>query len=160
LGTQLVHLRVDFFKPGNDRLGRSLLQRRVKRGVDAKAVRVQVIFAVLAYELFADQVDKVRSVTGFNVLRSQLERRGFCRVSLGAGDGSSLNHGFQNQVAAVERALRMPVRRKIAGSLDQTGQKSSLREGKLFEVLAKVSLRRFPETGDGERTALAHVNLV
>src|SRR5262249_37746694 len=105
-------------------------------------------------------VDKVRSVTSLNVLGSQFERRSLGGVSLSAGDSPGVNHGLQDQVAAVERALRTPVGRKIAGWLDQAGPKSGLRQRKFFQILAEVSLRGFTKARNRERTALSHVNLV
>src|SRR6185437_14303946 len=88
--------------------------------------------------------------TGFNILRSKLERSRLSGISLGLRNGAGFNHGFKNEIATVKSALWMTVRREIAWSLDQTRQHSRFWERDVFQVLAEVRLRRLTEAGDGE----------
>src|SRR6185437_4765391 len=150
LGTQLVYLRIHFFQTDIHGLRRCRLQRGIERGVNAKAFRIQIIFTILADQLFTNQVNKVRCVTGFNILRSKLERSRLSGISLGLRNGAGFNHGLKNEIAKVKSALWMTVRREIAWSLDQTRQHSRFWERDVFQVLAEVRLRRLTEAGDGE----------
>src|SRR6185312_4130382 len=153
-------LGINFFQSKIHCLGCRLLQRRVKRGVNAIAFRVEVLFTVFVDQLFLNKINKVRRVTSFNVLWRQLERSGLGRVSLSTSDVAGFNHGFQHKVSAVLRALWMPIRREITWPLYQTGEQSGFRQADVFEVFAKICLCRLTETSDGEGSALPHINLV
>src|SRR5215471_15529676 len=49
---------------------------------------------------------------------------------------------------------------QIARALNQAGQECGLRERDVLQVFGEIGLRRFPEAGGGERSALSHRHLV
>ncbi len=157
---RLIDLLVHQLHAFVDGFGGGALQVGIDGGVDPQRLLVQLAFAELVGELVLHQVDKVGSVAGFNVGRRQLQRSGLGAVGLLAGDGAGLDHGVEHQVAALQRALGMPVRRKIAGPLDDAGQQRGFRQRQVLDVLVEVGARCLAHSHDAEGAALAQGNLV
>ena len=133
---------------------------RVEGGVHAIGMIVQLDFAELVRELVFYQVNEVGSIAGFHVERRDFQRSCFRAVSLLAGDGAGFNHGVEHQVAALQRALRILVRRQIVRALDHSGQQGGLGQGEVLDVLVEISVRGLGKAVDGEGAALSHVHLI
>ena len=105
----LEYLRVHQFDAFLDGLSGGALQIRIKRGVNTVGLVVDFAFIELGEKRIANHVNEVRRFAGFHIRRRQLQRRGFCFVSLRTRDGMGVKHGFQHQIAAFERALWMAI---------------------------------------------------
>ena len=160
LRAQLGDLLVDQLHSGFHRRRRGFLQVGIDRGVDAIALVVHLALVELADQRVAHQVDEVGRVAGLDVRRRQFQRRGLGFFRIRLGDGVSFDHAVQHQVAAFEGALGMPIRRKIAGRLNDSGNQRGFRQGKVFQVFVEVGPRRLGKAADGERTALAQIDAV
>ena len=160
LGAPLDHLLVDQLHAFVDGFGGGLLQVGVNGGVDAQGLLIQVVIAVLVGELVFHQVNEVGRVAGFIVGRRQLKWSGLGAIGLVARDGAGLHHGVEHEVAALEGTLGMPVRRKIAGTLNDSGQQGAFRQSEILYVLVEVGARAFAHTHDAETAALPERNLV
>ncbi len=82
------------------------------------------------------------------------------RVGFGGGDGAGLDHGVEDEVAALDGAVGMAVGVEVVGALDDAGEQGALGEVELAEVFAEEGLGGFAEAVDGEGAALAEVDLV
>ncbi len=111
LGAALGDLVIYQLDPIFDCLGSCPLEVGVQRRVDAVGLFVQLAFVELAGQSIADQIDKIRRVTGFHVGRRQLQRRGFGFVGFAPGDGVGFHHTLQNQVAAFQSPLGVTIGR-------------------------------------------------
>src|SRR5205085_9304517 len=132
-----------------DRLRGGLLQVRVKRGVDAVGLVIQLVFVQLRDQLIANQVDKVRSIAGLNVRRRQIQLGGFGFVRFGTSDAVGLNHGIEHKVPPVQRSLRMPVRRKRARRLNNAGNQCRFGQTNVSQILVEVCARGLREAAEG-----------
>ncbi len=117
---------VDLFQSGGDGFRGCLLQVRIKRGIDAQTVFVELFFGVAAEQGVLDQVDEVGRVTGFDVGSSQFESYSLGLVGLGLADGAGLHHGMKHEVAPGEGGFLVAVRRQIVGPLDHPRQQGRL----------------------------------
>src|SRR5947209_4534141 len=159
-GAKFCDLLIHLADAHRNRFSSSFLQRGIKGGVDAVSGAVQIVFSIFREQLLADEIDKIGSIAGFHVLGGQLQRSSFSGICLGAAQNLVFNHGFQHQVAAFHGALRMAVRRKIAGSLNDSSEQGRFRKSDVFQILAEIGLGRFAEAGNGKRATLAHIDLV
>ena len=99
---------------------------------------------------FAHQVDEVRSITGFDVRRSQFEWSRFGLVRLFLGYGVGFNHAVENDIAAIQSAFRVAIWRKAARPLNDSCQQRGFWQREVFHVLVEISPRGLSETADGE----------
>ena len=90
----------------------------------------------------------------------QVQRLGLGVLRLLLGDGAGFHHRVEDQVAALDGAVRMAVGREVIGPLDHAGQQRAFGEIELAHVLAEVGLRGFAESVDREAAALPEVDLV
>ena len=142
------------------RLRGRALQVGIECRIDAIGLIVQLVLVELVDQRIAHQVDVVRSITGFDVRRRQLERRGFGLVRFRPGNRVRVGHSVQHDIAAIQRALGMAVRRKITGRLNQPGQQCRLRQRDVLEIFVEIGFRCLCESADGERSPLSQVNPV
>ncbi len=159
-GAHLDDLRVHQLHAFIDGFGSGALQVGIDGGVNPQRLLVEVVLAELIGELVLHQVDEIRSIAGLNVRRSQLQRSGFGGVGLCAGDGAGLNHRVEHEVAPLQCTLGMPIRRKIAGPLDDAGNQRAFRKAQVFDVLVEVRARRFAHSHDAVAAALAQRHFV
>ena len=140
---------------GFDGLGGGALQLGVERGVDAQRGVRGVGVAEALHDLVVDQVDEVGRFAGVDVGRSEVERLGLGALGFAGGDGFGLDHGVEDEVAALHGAVGMAVGIEVAGPLDDAGEQGALGEVELAEVFAEVGLRGLAEAVDAVRAALA-----
>ncbi len=151
---------VDVAHADLDGLGGDALEFGVKRGVDAEGVVGLLLLAEAPVELIVDEVDEVRSFAGVDVLGGEVEGLGGGGAGLGGGDVAGLDHGVEDDVAALEGTLGMAVGVEAAGALDHAGEQGELGEIELAEVFAEVGLGGLAEAVDGEGATLAEADLV
>ena len=116
------------FMPVFDGLRGGLLQVGIEGGVNAVRLIVQFALVELVDQRVANQIDKVGRIAGFHIGRSEFQGRGFCLLRLFPGDGMGFDHAVEHKIAAFQRALRMPIRRQITGSLNDSGQQRGFRQ--------------------------------
>ena len=109
LRAQLRHLLVHQLHAYFHGLGGGFLQVGIQRRINPVGLIVHLTLIQFADQCLADQVYKVRRVTGLHIGRRQLQRRGLRLLRLRLRDGMSVHHTVQHQVAAFEGPLRMPV---------------------------------------------------
>ena len=139
---ELFHLLVHDVDGGIDGRGGKALQVGIEGGVDAQALEVGVALADLLQKLLVDQVDEVGSFAGVDAGGGEMQRLGLGALRLLLGDGAGFHHRVQHQVAALNGAVRMAVRREVVGPLDHAGQQRAFGEIKLAHVFAEVGLAR------------------
>jgi hypothetical protein len=82
-------------------------------------------------------------------------------VHLRGGDVAVVEHFPENAVAHFIRAIRMDFGGRVAvRRANDSGEKRAFTERQFANVLAKVGLRGFAESADGEAAAIADVNFV
>ena len=144
-----------------DGFGGGALELGVERGVDAEDVVAELLVADALDDLIVDEVDEVGGFAGVDVGRSEADGLGFGALGFGGGDGAGLDHGVEDEVAALDGAVGMAVGVEVAGALDDAGEQWRTRRVSSWrEVLAEEGLRGFAEAVDGEGAALAEVDLV
>ena len=151
---------VDVLDTGLDGSGSDGLQVGIERRVDAEVLVGEVLVADALDELVVYQVDEVGGFAGVDVGRREMERLSFSAVCLGLGDGSGFDHGVEDDVAALNGTLRMPVGIETAWTLDHSGEQSVLRGIQLLEVFAEEGLRSLTKAVDVVAAAMAEVDLV
>ena len=132
------------------------LQVHVERGVNSQAALVDLIAAVLAFQVAADFLDKIRrqrigivghfEADGLIAGRRRLLRR----------DLAVFEHRIDHQVAALQGAVRMRDGRIVGRRFGQAGEQRGFVEGQSFRRLAEVKLGSGLESVD----AVAEINLV
>ena len=157
---ELADQFVDIFHADLDGLGGGALEFGVERGVDAEALVGEALVADALDELIVDEIDEVGGFAGVDVGRSEAKGLGLGAAGFGGGDGAGLDHGVEDDVAALHGALGVAVGIEVAGALDHAGEQGALGEIELAEVFAEVGLGGFAEAVDGEAAALAEVDLV
>ena len=83
LGAQLGDLVIHQLHSGFDCRRRGFLQIGINCRVDPIALVVHLAFVEFADKGFAEQIDEVGRVTGFDVGRGQLQRRGLGLLGIG-----------------------------------------------------------------------------
>ena len=160
LGPQLFYLLVHQLDAVLHRLRRGLLQVRIQRRVNAVRAVIQLVLAVFADERVPHHVHEVRSVAGFHIRRSQLQRSRLRLVSLLTRYGVRVHHRLQHEIAAIHRSFGMPVGRQVAGPLNQPGQQCRLGQCNVLQILPKIGLRCLREPANRERPPLPQVHPV
>ena len=69
-------------------------------------------------------------------------------------------HGFEHEVTAFDGPFQVPCRRQGVGRRKHADQSGGLRQSQVRDVFAEVPGRRFAESVDRERSAMAQVHLV
>ncbi len=136
-----VGARLDGAQLGLERALRGLLHLEIERGVDPESVGIEPR-AEPGIELLADVLDEVLRHGAEVVTRGQQERIGSPPVRFLAGDGALLRQEPEDQVAALDRAGRVPPRIVPAGRLGHGGERRRLRHVQVPGGLAEVALRR------------------
>ncbi len=132
------------------------LQVHVERGINLQAAFVDLVAAVLAFEIAANFFDKIRrqrigivghfEVDGLIAGRGRLLRR----------DVAVFEHRVDHQVAALQSVVRMRDGRIVRRRFGQAGEQRGFVEGQSFRRLAEVKLRGSFESVD----AVAEIDLV
>ena len=125
---QLADHLVDIFHADLDGLGGGALEFGIERGVDAEALVGEALVADALDELIVDEIDEVGGFAGVDVGRSEAEGLGFGAAGFGGGDGAGLDHGVEDEVAALHGALGMAVGIEVAGALDHAGEQGGFGE--------------------------------
>src|SRR5579871_5910039 len=89
-----------------------------------------------------------------------MEGLGLGALGLVLGDIAGFDHGVEDQVAALDGALRMAEGREVVRALDHAGEQRAFGQVELLDVFAEVSLRGFAKPVDGKAAALSEVDLV
>ncbi len=160
LAVQLADHLVNIFHADLDGFGGGALEFGVERGVDAEALVREALVADALDELIVDEVDEVGGFAGVDVGRGEAKGLGFSAAGFGGGDGAGLDHGVEDEVAALHGALGVLVGREVVGALNHAGQQGGFGEIQLAEIFTEVGLGGFAEAVDGEAAALAEVDLV
>ncbi len=150
---------VDVALAGFYGLGREALELRIQRGVDAEGLVGKVVAEALD-ELIVDEVNEVGRFAGVDVGLGEAEGFGFGAGRFGFGDAAGLDHGVEDEVAALHGAVGMTVRIAVAGVLEEGSEEGILGEVKLREVFAEESLRGFADAIDLVAAAMDEVHLV
>ncbi len=151
---------VDVLHADIDGLRRGALQVGVERGVDAETLVGEVLIADALGELIVDKIDEVGSFAGVDVGGCEAERLGFGSGGFSCGDGTGLDHGVEDDVAAGEGAFGMTIGIEAAGALDHASEEGCLGGVDLFEVFVEECLRRLAEAVDVVAAAVAQIDLV
>jgi len=160
LAVLLANHFVDVSHADLDGLGGGALEFGVERGVDAEALVRKALVADALDKLVVNEIDEVGCFAGVDVGRGEAKGLGLGAAGFGGGDGAGLDHGIEDEVAALHGTLGMLVGREVVGPLDHASEESGLGEIELAEVFSEVSLRGFTEAINGEAAALAKVDLV
>src|SRR5579862_6082857 len=108
-----------------------------------------------------DHVDKVRTVGGIDGGAYEFELVGFGCFEILGGDVAVFDHLGEDAVAGVDGAVGMDLGVCVVGrSADDATEESALGDVEVANILAKVSLGGFTKSANGERAAIAEVNLV
>ena len=119
-----------------------------------------VLVADALDDLIVDEVDEVGRFAGVDVGSGEAEGLGLGAGGFGCGDGAGLDHGVEDDVAALHGALWVAVGVEAAGALDHAGEQGAVGEVELLEVLAEEGLGGFAEAVDVVAAAVAEVDLV
>ena len=157
---QLLYLLINQLHARFHRLRCRPLKLRIKRRINPVRLVVHLPLIELADQRLTHQIDEVRRIAGFNIRRGQLQWRSFSLLCISFCDGVCLDHAVEHQVAAFQRALRMPIRRQIAGRLNQSSDQRRFRHGNIFQVLVEVRSRSLSKPADCERATLSKINPV
>ena len=157
---ELVDELVDVRHAEIDGVGSGVLEVGVEGGVDAERGVGLLLVGEALRELFVDEVDEVGRVGGVDVLGGEVEGLGLSGAGLGGGEVAGLLHDLEDEVAALGGALGVAVGVEAVGALDEAGEGGELGGVELLQVLAEEALGGLAEAIDGERAALAEVDLV
>ena len=157
LGQQLVHL----FSADLYRGGRGALQLRIERGVNAEALRFQILLRKMFEQMILDHVHKIRRGAAARPAVQKLQFLFLGVVGLLLRDVAVLDHLRQHPVSRFFRALRMPLRRSVTiRRPDNSAQKRALPHAQLAHVLAKIRFGRFAESANRKTAAIPQVDFV
>ncbi len=160
LAVQFADHLVDIFHADLDGFGGGALEFWIERGVDAEALMREALVADALDELIVDEIDEVGGFAGVDVGWGEAEGLGLGAAGLGGGDGTGLDHGVEDDVAALHCALGVLIGGEVVGALDHASEEGGLGEIELAEIFAEVGLGGLAEAVDGEAAALAEVDLV
>ncbi len=136
---------VDVLHADFDGLGGGALEVGVERGVDAEALVGEVLVADALDELVVDEVDEVGRFAGVDVGGGETEGLGFGAGGLGCGDGAGLDHGVEDDVAAVDGALGVAIGVEAAGALDHAGEERASAVSSCLRSLPKKAWEASPK---------------
>src|SRR5579864_2540264 len=111
-------------------------------------------------QLVVNQVDKIRRLGGFRSSSDNLNGRVARQRIIPLADVPVLPHQGQHHVAPIADSFGMAVRIVVTGPLDEPGEGSGLGEIDLPDILAKVRVRRLPESANFETSAAPQIDLV
>ena len=122
---------VDVAHADLDGLGGDTLEFGIERGVDAERFVGLVLLAEALVELVVDEIDEVGGFARVDVLRGEMELFGGRGAGLGGGDVAGLDHGVEDDVAALKGGAGVTIGIEAAGALDHAGEDGELGEVEL-----------------------------
>ena len=138
-----------------------VLQQRVERAEDHQARLGEVFFLVVAAQLAAHQVEKRRVVArALPAGLGDAERPRAGASGVVDRDHALRRQQLEHQVAALERALRVPARVVVGRPADDRDHERDLVKVQLRERLAEIELARETEAVHGALAVLPEVDLV
>src|ERR1700733_8224710 len=129
-----------------DRLIRSPLKIYVERGENFQASFVHLVGSIFILEIAANFLYEIWSQRIRIVRQMQIQGRRARGSRLRGRDFAVFQHGVEDQIAPLHRAVGMVNRRIYGRPLGQTREHGSFLKGQLLRRLAEVKLRRGLET--------------
>ena len=114
----------------------------------------------LVGDLLAHHVDEVRRLVVDAARAKPAAALDCARSATSAGDVFLVRHRAQDDVAALDGVLRVDERRVQARVLNDAGDQRRFADGQVRDVLAEEEPRRFGDAVNGERAALAEIDVV
>ena len=142
-----------------DRALTGLLEVDVERRVDLEPLGLQLL-AVALRELALDEVHEVRRLRPERAPRDGLERPSERTLQRRVVDLLLLAHHPEHEVAALQRARRVPQRRIDVRGLDDRGERRRLGQIEVGRLLPEIVAGRLADAGDGDRPFPAEIDLV
>ncbi|HTA95097.1 MAG TPA: hypothetical protein VK769_03140, partial [Verrucomicrobiae bacterium] len=131
------------------------LHRDIERSVDAQAAFVDGFGAVGGFEIFANLFKKIWREVVARILNVQAEWRFFRGGGFRRGNFSLFFHAIDDEVAAIQRALRIRKRRKF-WTVDHSREQRRLLYLQISDRFAEIKLRSSGKT----IVAVSEINLV
>src|ERR1700726_24506 len=123
------------------RLARGLLQIHIERGINAQSAFVNLIAAILRFEVAPDFLHIMRGQRIRIFLQVEYDRLALCIGGLCGGDLAVLKHGIEHEVAPLESAFRVADRRIILRRFGKSRKHRGFLELQLPGRLAEIVLR-------------------